>query len=84
MANKSIEEIQYQNYKFKLFLTVKQKILRKIKDEKIDEKIKLLRRVKMCRSHIILRQTKIMVMKYKEWLDHTRPDTCTQIVKKTN
>ena len=41
-------------YKFNLFLTIKQKVLKKIKDQQIDERIQLLRKVKAARTLVIL------------------------------
>lgn len=52
-----IKEIgDLEKYKYKLFFTIKHEILKQIKDQKIDERIAFLRRVKFVRSYIILQQ----------------------------
>ena len=51
--------MEIQRYKYSLFLTIKHDILKKVKDEKLDELVAVLRERKFVRLHI----TKSMVSK---------------------
>lgn len=48
-----IKQIELERYKYRVFLTMKHDILKKIKDEKLDELIAVLRERKFARLHII-------------------------------
>lgn len=47
-----IKRIELERYKYRIFLTMKHDILKKIKDEKLDELIAVLRERKFARLHI--------------------------------
>lgn len=42
-----------EQYKYNVFLTIKQKVLKQVKDQCVDEKVAILRKIKLARSHVI-------------------------------
>lgn len=56
MQAKAIKQLELDNMKYKLFLTIKTQILKMIKDEELDKFIAILRRRKFTRSYIVFTQ----------------------------
>lgn len=49
-----IKQLEIQRHKYRLFLTIKHDILKKVKDEKLDELVAVLRERKFARLHITM------------------------------